>query len=293
MTSPLCSKCGFTNLDGVSYCAKCGSPLQPTPPSLSQPQVARPPGLYPSAASTYAYDYASGQKRTQVDRTKTGLLLLIIGIVLAPVPFIGAIGGILALIGAIMVILGRDAFGRPHSNYTIWSVILYVVGFVVIFASGVTFGFSIATAALGTSGATISDTLTAAIDNLLIGIIIGGAITGFGTVLFTYALQETIGRVLLWIGYASALVVGVLIFSVVGANIGQVVQQSLSGGVFNPAPINDLQARLRVLQLLNFVPALINASAYYRAWSRVNKGELPGESAARGPGGISTISVSR
>jgi H+/gluconate symporter-like permease len=150
-------------------------------------------------------------------------------------------------------------------------------------ASGVAFGFSIATAAFGTSRATISDTLTAAIDNLLIGIIIGGAITGFGTVLFTYALQETIGRMLLLIGYASALVVGVLIFSVVGANIRQVVQQSLSGGVFNPAPINDLQARLRVLQLLNFVPALINASAYYLAWSRVNKGELPGQSATGGP----------
>ncbi len=64
-------------------------------------------------------------------------------------------------------------------------------------------------------------------------------------------------------------------FTIVGADIATVVSEAVSGGVYNPAPINDLQVQVRNLQLLDFIPAILNAAAYYLAWSRLSRGELP------------------
>ncbi len=233
------------------------------------PYTPRPYG-YP-----FDHDY---QKRTQTDRTKTGLLLLIIGLLVGPVPLVGIIGGILEILGAILVVLGRNAFGKPHSNYAIWSVIIYIVGSVVIIASAFVFDFSLALARLGTNGQGLtSDAISSAINTLLIGALVGALVTGFATVLFTYALQETLGRVLLWVGYVASLIVGIVVFSDVSSTITTVVQQALTGGIYNPAPISNLQARIRTLQLLGFVPALIYSAAYYLVWSRIGRGEIPSQ----------------
>ena len=61
-------------------------------------------------------------RKTNIDRTKTGLLLVIAGILLGPIPYVTYIGLILAIIGVIIVIIGRDPFGSSHSNYVIFSV---------------------------------------------------------------------------------------------------------------------------------------------------------------------------
>ncbi len=62
-----------------------------------------------------------------------------IGTILGPVPIITFIGGILALIGAILVILGRKAFGSDHSRNAIWSIIIYIVGLAIIAIGAVAF----------------------------------------------------------------------------------------------------------------------------------------------------------
>jgi hypothetical protein len=81
--------------------------------------------------------------RTQgISRTKTGLLLLIIGLLIGPIPFVGIIGGILVLVGAILVIIGRRPFGPAHSRNTIRSVIIYVVGIAVVIIGSIAFTLS-------------------------------------------------------------------------------------------------------------------------------------------------------
>jgi len=72
------------------------------------------------------------------NKTKTGLLLLIIGGILAIISnitfyiagptaialsVIGAIGGLISLIGAIIYILGRKEFGEKHSKFVIYATI--------------------------------------------------------------------------------------------------------------------------------------------------------------------------
>src|SRR5947208_2330975 len=94
------------------------------PPVFSMPQ--QPPYPYYGSAAGYWEHHLAGK----IDNTKTGLLLLIIGLALSWIPFIGAIGGLVALIGALLVILGREAFGREHARNTILALVFFFLGII-------------------------------------------------------------------------------------------------------------------------------------------------------------------
>jgi len=69
------------------------------PPAFSVPQP--PPYPYYGSAAGYWEHHLAGK----IDNTKTGLLLLVIGLAISWIPFIGAIGGLVALIGACWLFL--------------------------------------------------------------------------------------------------------------------------------------------------------------------------------------------
>src|SRR2546422_3394852 len=92
------------------------------PPVFSMPQ--QPPYPYYGSAAGYWEHHLAGK----IDNTKTGLLLLVIGLAISWIPFIGAIGGLVALIGALLVILGREPFGREHARNTILALVFFFVG---------------------------------------------------------------------------------------------------------------------------------------------------------------------
>ncbi len=180
------------------------------------------------------------------------------------------------LIGAILVILGREVFGKTHSRNTIWSVGIYVLGLVVIAIFSAGFILAIVSASLTASNPTVlARTLTDNFNNFLIGLIIGSAIIGIAEVRFTYALQTPTGRILLWAAYATSLAVGIALLAIIGPQVSEVVAQAISSGTFNRAPIDRLQSQLQGIQLLGLIPAAIYAFAYYLAWSRVKTGEIP------------------
>src|SRR5947209_19568709 len=98
------------------------------PPVFSMPQ--QPPYPYYGSAAGYWEHHLAGK----IDNTRTGLLLLIIGLALSWIPFIGGLAGLVALIGALLVILGRGAFGREHARNTILALVCCFVGIGVIVA---------------------------------------------------------------------------------------------------------------------------------------------------------------
>lgn len=143
------------------------------------------------------------------------------------------------------------------------------------------FTLSLTAASLGATGQ--PDYLSSAFNDLLIGALVGGAFTGLAAVLFTYALQESIGKVLLWAGYLTSWIIGIIVYLLITPDIAPAVQQSISGGAFNPAPLNDLRATLQNIQLLNLLPALMFSAAYYMAWSRIANGKVPSQKAETAP----------
>ncbi len=226
--------------------------------------------------------FVADQDRSQsIARTKTGLLLLVIGLLMGPIPYVDILGGILVLIGAILVIVGGKPFGQTHSRNTIWSVIIYVVGVAVIIVGSVAFTFSVfSTTAISTINGsfnpnTVSQALSSSFDGLLMATVLGGAIIGIANVFFTYAIQNRNGRILLWSGYLASLAVSAATFLIISPLIASAVNQALSGGTYNPASIAALQFQEYTVGLLGIIPAGLYATAFYLVWSRINRGEIP------------------
>lgn len=203
------------------------------------------------------------------------------------IPIIGLLGRILAIIGAILVILGRDAFGKPHSDYVWISIGLYIAGIIIVFVSAFAFGIAVFQAARTGGTAGLADALSSDFNTLLVGAFIGAAVIGVANVLFTYALQKPVGRALLWTAYVGSLALGIYTLSVIGSQISSAVQAAFAGGTFNRAPLDDLQNQASNLRLLGIIPNIIYAAAYYSAWSRISKAEIPPPPTPPSPAGPS------
>jgi hypothetical protein len=86
-----------------------------------------------------------------------------------------------------------------------------------------------------------------------VALLIGIAIFGIAEVLFTYELQASSGRILLWCGYAST-----------------IATSSVTFFVLNNVPN---------VSVISVIPALFYAYAYYLARERIVHGEVPAPSA--------------
>jgi zinc-ribbon domain len=283
--SSTCPKCGYSNLPNARFCATCGTQLGASPSPFQAPQQPQNmPSTQWSGSPQGYWDPAESARRTNIDRTKTGLLLVIVGILLEPVPYATYVGLILGIVGVIFVLIGRNPFGNSHSNYTVFSVVIYCVGIGITFVAGFLFGLSFVTAALSGGGQTaIVQALVSAFNGLIIGVLVGDAVVGIAYVIFTYALQDSTGRVLLYIAFASQVTLSALVAYMISPQVADSVTQSFSSGTFNPSPLSALQAQLQFLRLLSLIPAVIFAIAYYLAYSRIKRGDVPPSATSRAP----------
>jgi len=216
---------------------------------------------YGYGGSPWAYE-----RTKQIDRTKTGILLLLIGSLLSWIPFVNLIGYVLLLVGAILVILGRKAFGRAHSRNVIISIVMFVVGILVAIVVAVIVLFSNISGFLTGGGAPTPAALASALNAILIGGIVGAVIVGIAEVLFTYALQAQTGRILLWAAYGANMALSVAIYAILSP---------LLAGVLTQSDYNGLVGQQSTLGLLSVIPAALFATADYLAWSRISRGEIP------------------
>ncbi len=273
--SSLCTRCGFQNQPGYQFCTNCGAPLAAAPsaavppaaPYAAPPAYAAPAGYAPYPGS---FDYERGKR---VERTKTGVLLLLIGSLLTWVPVVSIFAYILILIGVILVILGRKAFGPAHSRNILLSIILFIVGIIVVVAVTVAYVLPGVISSIGPGG-TVNLTpafyASAANAGLLAGIV-GAIIIGIAEVLFTYALQAPNGRILLWAAYGANLALSVVLWVILSPLFSAVVTQT---------DYDSAAAAQQTYALLSVIPALLFAVADYLAWARINRKEIPAPSPA-------------
>jgi len=257
LSSITCPKCGTSNVSTAGFCSICGNPLVSVP--SGQPVTPSPPPSIPATpAPNPYYQYAAGYyataRATGIDRTKTGLLLLVIGFFLGWIPVAGAVGGLLELIGAILVILGRHTFGPEHARNVIWSIIIFVIAIVVAVVAVVVVVFS-ALSTFNPNNPVAPQAFASSFMNFtFVIILVGAVIFGLAEVLFTYALQKSGGQLLLWCGYVSTIAV---------ASIGVFVLNSIP----------------YLSNALSIVPALFYGYAYYLARDRIVRGEIPAPAA--------------
>jgi hypothetical protein len=218
------------------------------------------PPIPQTAQSYYAYNSASWetQRQTKIDNTKTGLLLLMIGALINWIPFVGIVGSLLVLVGAIFVIIGRNPFGHHHDRNVIWSIIIFVIGIAIAIIGAIISVFSSIASSINNPGARPSFGL------LFIPILIGTWISGIAYVLFTYALQNNSGRTLLWTAYASSIVLSMVnLLLVVPLFAGTSGSVLFSPGLF------------LVSGVLGVIPAVMYGAAFYLARERIIRREIP------------------
>jgi len=307
MAGRFCQECGAANEAIARYCAKCGSelragvppasppapaPYAPYPPPVAPPGTAVPPvyspytyppvygPAYPYAGPYIGYpNYAEMERVKQVDRTKTGLLLLAVGFLIGWVPVIGAVGALLSLIGAILVILGRKAFGDRHSNFVLVSVILYIAALVLtgVFVAW----FFVVTFQAFSQGS--PRPFLSAFWPFLGGVIAASALGAVAEVLFVHELEKPIGRYLLYAAFVASIAVPLATVLILLPAFTAVLDGIANGTIGNPGDprLEVLQTIGSTLALLSVIPSVLFGVAYFLAWQRINRREIP----AAAPGG--------
>ena len=271
--SSLCTRCGFQNQPGYQFCTNCGAPLGAAPQAPAPAPV--PAGYAPAAAYSAYPGSAEYERGKRVDRTRMGILLILLGTLLSWVPFeIDLIGYVLIFVGLILLLLRRKAFGDHHPRNTVLSIVLLFVGVGAIIGAALPLGISFATAQLTNTPISAAE-LSSDFQILLVGEIVGAIAFGLMSVLFTYALQKPMGRLLLLAGFGASVALSVAIYAIVSPVVQSAIQEALAGGTIDAATIAALEGIAGSYGLLNAIPSVLFASAEYLAWSRIAHGEIP------------------
>jgi hypothetical protein len=213
--------------------------------------------------------------RVAIGRTEKGLILLVFGLILGVIPFVGQyLAATVDLIGIILILVGRKPFGPSHSNFIKLSIVVWCIGILIAIIVGASFGAAISNLELsGASQTSPQQAVTSALDWLAVGSLVTAAVLGIPNVLLTFGLQALRARVLLVAGYVTSLAVGVLVMAVILPKVDEAVAQAFS--TQDLTPIESIQSQAQLLGFLTIIPAAIYAFAYYEAYSRIEKGQVP------------------
>lgn len=181
-----------------------------------------------------------------------------IGYLISWIPFIGGLGGIVVIIGAILVIIGREAFGHAHARNVIVAIIVWIVGIAILIATIIAIFIAAFTSAITNPGSRIAVPL-----EYTVILLIAAAIEGIASVLLTYELQNNIGRALLWTAYVLGIVLGIV--------NGFLIVPQFAGtrGLF------QVSGAFVITGLLAAPSAIMYGVAFYMARERIERKEIP------------------
>lgn len=217
-----------------------------------------------------------GTAEKDTERTRTGIWLLIFATLLSWIPYLNILGFILGAAGVILIILSRGTFGGNHYNYPVAAAVIFVVGTVIAFILVLSFATDI-TSMAASGSLTVSSALSA-LSSLYAGVIIAGLITGLSYVLILYALEDRFGRILAWCGFAAQVVVISVATLVTYAIVKSGMVAALSSNPPNSAALASVIAELNgigYLKLLDAIPVILFAIAYWTVIRRIDRNEIP------------------
>ena len=219
--------------------------------------------------------------------TKPGLLLLILGSVLALVgniilvfsgvhlilSSIGGLGGLLSFIGIILLILGRNEFGERHSKFVIFALILFILSIIIpmIIVAGLVFTY--VTSAMSDGGD------LSAVQSIFYIIPFTSILGGLAYVFLLYELENKIGRYALFSAVAVSIIVSVFLAVSIGAvwneTIGTLDVENFSAT--DPEyteTLNEFTQRISVTGLYALPNGILMLIALIIPYKRILDGEL-------------------
>lgn len=237
------------------------------------------PEPYPVETSALVAGRAPSERETQIGRTRMGIQLLILAVLLEWIPVIEYLGLMVGAIGVFLVLRGYRPFGLRHERLVWASVILFVAAEVAAFNLDNEFANAVDYAVYAYSGSAGASVALAAYEGLAAGSAVIAIQLGVPYVLLVFDLEDRDGRRLLFAGVAVQVVVSLALFAwVLLPFIHSAVPQAWTttppdGGVL--AAVDAEIRGLSPLRLLDIIPAILFAGAYARAWRRIDRGAVP------------------
>jgi hypothetical protein len=219
-------------------------------------------------------------------KTKTGLLLLIIGgcislisnIVLATVDNvgivlsgIGGIGGLCSFVGIILLILGRKEFGEKHRKFVIYAIILFILAIVIpgIIVGAVVFSY----VSQGINGSMDSSL----IQNIFLIIPVAAILGGLSYVFLLFELEDKTGRMVLLAAFAVTIITSV----VLALSIGSAFEETLGSIDLKTASQEEISTitsefsqKISNSSLYGIANGALMLIALIIPYKRINSGEL-------------------
>lgn len=213
------------------------------------------------------YEYEHYDQEKGISRTSTGIVLLIIGLVMSWIPYILYLGAFLSFVGAILVILGRDAFGGGHGRNVVIALVLYIIATLAVLIAAAAFIGSLPSI-IGSAA-----TIKGAFASYLIELIVFSGLASIAQVLLVYALSDSLGKKILIIAFILQIVVSVVVFAIVNSSLSHAID--LFESTNNASYISAVVNKINIYKLFNAIPAITFAVAYYMARTRIEYGEIP------------------
>lgn len=220
------------------------------------------------------------------NRTKTGVLLVLIGLItgiisniclslfsftivsVSPLnPFYlvlagaAGIGGLLILIGAILIIVDRQNYGEKHSKYAMYAVILYVLGIIAAVIISVIVSYVAFSSRVYTYGGTAENIYNLSGVSTLISTILGG----FAYVFLFHELEDKTGKYILY---------SAVIASITTSSIIALYTMGLLNGIYALIQTSDYLTSIMRLSFLPVISSSLLILAVYIAYKRIDSGEL-------------------
>jgi hypothetical protein len=232
--------------------------LQPSSPGFPPPTV----------PATFV-----NERARQISRTKTGILLLTVAVLLDWIPYIQVLGIFIGAVGVILIILGSQAFGPRHTTFVWLSVVLFIVSSIAQLILLSSFVASVRALSGDTSGPGAAAAARSAFDGLIQGSLVIVSMISVSFALVLFDLQNRTGR-LLGVGavIAQSLVSVCLFVFILNPIIHEAIAQAFASSPMNVGPILEAQQQISGLSgyiLLNAIPAVLFAAGYYLTYDRV------------------------
>ena len=212
-----------------------------------------------------------------VTRTRNGLLLLAVAVLLQWIPVVEYLGLVVGAVGAILMILGRRPFGDRHGILVGTSVSLFIAALILELL--LVFSFASSLTSIGGTGSAAANAFLGAWSGLEDGLLVAVSLTSVSFALIAAALEDWPGRLLLAAAVAAQIVISVgILVLVVDPILRVAVTRAFASTPVDLSVIEAADAQisgLGALRVLNAIPAVLFAAAYVWAHDRIGRGAVP------------------
>lgn len=201
------------------------------------------------------------------------------GNLLSGIPLLSVLSAVVVLVGAVLVVLGRNVFGPRHAGFAVAGLVLLGFVFVATYFVVGTFDDAIvritAWSASGIAPVSPAIAFSQAVYAFLEVSAFLGTFGVLAVVLLIHELEPIGAKMALWAALATS---GVILFGmalVVGAALSGASTSAFLNYTVDFGPIAAAESMAIPFRVFDLVPTLLLASATFIAWSRIDRGLVP------------------